>query len=1479
MKKCLLFIVLNCIVFSASAQYTLIPDANFEAALSSLDNTPGDGKILTSSIQGLTTLNVANKNISSLSGIEDFVSLTQLTANGNSLTSIDVSNLVDLEVLTLFENQLTAIDLTANTKLTEIDFFGNQLSSIDLSENDVLENAYLDSNLLTSVDISLNTVLERLDVSNNDLSSLTIKNGNNTNFRGFSATGNANLTCIIVDDISYAESNFTNIDSGVRFINTSCDYIPIPDANFEAALSAYDDVASDGQVPIADIESLLTLDVSNSSISSLSGIEYFTSLTQLIANSNSLTAIDVSALVNLEELELAENQIDTIDLSKNPKLRIIDFFGNLLTSLDLSQNTLLRRVFVDGNAITEIDLSLSTKLERLDVSNNSLTSLNIKNGNNTSIRDFGATGNSSLSCILVDNVAYAQTNFTNIDTGVVFNTVNCDYTAIPDINFEAALEALGYDDFSGDGQVPSYLISGVTSLSVFNNNISDATGIEAFTALEELNIYSNSLTSLDVSNNSQLKHLRCQNNQIAALDVSSNTLLETLICDNNPFTSLDLSKNILLNDINISSTFIRTIDVSKNTVLTVLTAENLGLLSIDLGSNPLLEEVSLIDGAFVIINLKSTGNTAVVDMDLSGNTNLTCVSVDDASYATTNWTDIDDASVYTTSACSLTYTSIPDTAFETRLFDLGYDNINGDGQAPTAFIQSVTNLDLSGSTISDITGIKDFTSLEILTVSSNQIQTLDLSGNTVIKEIYAESTNIETVNVSNMTALEILHCNSANDLSTLTLTGATSLKELSIFNITNLTSVDVSTNTALEKITSYGSSLANLNTTGAVSLKELQLYTSKISSLDLSTNTALEIVNANSAPLTSINTNGATALEELYVYQTQITALDVSTNTALTTLHCYNVGGLTSLNVSGATALTDLQCQNTGITSLDVSTNINLETLYCQDNALTDLNLRNGNNTLLTDFNLTNNSVSVCTLVDNVIYANTNFTNIDSNVTFTVTDCGYTQIPDPAFEAALAFIDDIAEDGQVPSARASGLTGLNFRSSVISDFTGLEDFVSITSFRYSIASNLTSIDFSGNPELTSISISNNSNLTTVNVTQNPLLETLDLWRNNISEIDLTQNPLLQEIFLDENGNLSTIDLSQNTALINVFLSSCSLTAIDLSNNHLLEQVYIEENNLTSIDVTNNPLLKELYIYDNPIEGYLDLSSNTSLIDLGAYNCNLTAVNLKNGNNSNFTYIDTTGNSNLTCVQVDDAVDATSKINDVYYIDNQTSFNEDCGYNFAVALEVILEGAFELGVNNIIMHDNLRDNTTVLIPTTSPYNSNETCETTVFDTTGENAVVDWVEVQLRNATDITEIVDTKSALLLRNGTVVDTDGTSPVPFSQLQGDFYVGIAHRNHLTIVSNTIYSFTSTIDTIDFTNASNISGGTSALIDLGDGYNGIPLGDIDENGQVQNADISNTVLQIGVSGYNIFDVDMNGQVQNADVNTILQNIGKGEQF
>ena len=69
-------------------------------------------------------------------------------------------------------------------------------------------------------------------------------------------------------------------------------------------------------------------------------------------------------------------------------------------------------------------------------------------------------------------------------------------TYVPDDNFEQALIDLGYDDVLDD-YVLTENINSVTDLDVNSKEISDLTGIEAFTSLIDLNVRSNQLTSID----------------------------------------------------------------------------------------------------------------------------------------------------------------------------------------------------------------------------------------------------------------------------------------------------------------------------------------------------------------------------------------------------------------------------------------------------------------------------------------------------------------------------------------------------------------------------------------------------------------------------------------------------------------------------------------------------------------------------------------------------------------------------------------------------------------------------------------------------------------------------------------------------------------------------------------------------------------------------------------------------------------------
>jgi len=118
----------------------------------------------------------------------------------------------------------------------------------------------------------------------------------------------------------------------------------------------------------------------------------------------------------------------------------------------------------------------------------------------------------------------------------------------------------------------------------------------------------------------------------------------------------------------------------------------------------------------------------------------------------------------------------------------------------------------------------------------------------------------------------------------------------------------------------------------------------------------------------------------------------------------------------------------------------------------------------------------------------------------------------------------------------------------------------------------------------------------------------------------------------------------------------------------------------------------------------------------------------------------------------------------------------------------LQGAL-LGVNlpDILMRDDLRVKS--LIPTTSPYSAGLTTvgsiSSGVLAVTGNDAIVDWVFLELRSSSDSTLVVDSRSALIQRDGDIVDVDGISSIIFNNaFTGSYYLTVKHRNHLGVMS-----------------------------------------------------------------------------------------------
>lgn len=161
----------------------------------------------------------------------------------------------------------------------------------------------------------------------------------------------------------------------------------------------------------------------------------------------------------------------------------------------------------------------------------------------------------------------------------------------------------------------------------------------------------------------------------------------------------------------------------------------------------------------------------------------------------------------------------------------------------------------------------------------------------------------------------------------------------------------------------------------------------------------------------------------------------------------------------------------------------------------------------------------------------------------------------------------------------------------------------------------------------------------------------------------------------------------------------------------------------------------------------------------------------------------------------------------------------------------------------LMNDDLRF--AGYLPTISPYSDAATCNVSVFSITGDDAIVDWVWVELRDKTDNTSIILSQSALLQRDGDVVDTDGISYINPNVSPGDYYVVVNHKNHLGTMTSTpvLIKATSAPTVIDFTDAGTTTYGMQAQVALSSGDMALWAGDVNGDGIVNFSGDINRVL------------------------------------
>ena len=808
-------------VFEFSIDATNFPDAHFRNYLLAQDYG-SDGVLTDAEIAGITAIDVLDKNIADLTGIEYFTAITYLDCSSNQLTALDVSHNTALRTLECNGNQLTTLDVSHNTALVEFDCNGNQLATLDISQNLALTQLSCSNNHLDALDLSGNTALNTLECHNNQLTALDVSH--NTALRWLICYDNQingeNMAALVaslptVEGGQNGEFNVVDLDSDTEqnLITTtqvttargknwtvhcrhnahseeydgSPEGLPIiatyfPDAYFRNWLLAQS-YGRDRVLTDQEIAGITSINVQSKNIADLTGIEHFTALETLNCYENQLTALDVSHNTALTKLNCRSNQLTALDVSQNTALTYLFCYNNQLTTLDVSHNTALRSLSCFNNQINGENMAaLVASLPTVSSGNGTFYVIDLDSDTEQNV-------------ITTSQVATARGknwkvlgrtngNWENYDCSA--DDMPIDEAHFPDAHFRNYLLA---QDYGSDGVLTDAEIAGITAIDVLDKNIADLTGIEYFTAITYLDCSSNQLTALDVSHNTALTYLACGSNPLDSLDVSHNTALTSLQCFNSQLTALDLSHNSALSLIVCSDNQINAVNMEA-LVASLPTVSG--------------------GGAFYVINLDSETEQNVI----TATQVATARGKNWTVYGFTNGRPVE----YGGSTDGLPIDSInfPDENFRSWLLEQDYGS---DGLLTDAEIAGIKDMYVTYQSIADLTGIEHFTALTLLYCNGNQLTSLDVSHNTALRRLYCNNNQLTALDVSQNTALTIL-----------------------VLNNNRLTALDVSQNTALARLHSYNNQLTALDVSHNTALTNLDCSQNSLTSLDLSQNAALTYI-------------------------------------------------------------------------------------------------------------------------------------------------------------------------------------------------------------------------------------------------------------------------------------------------------------------------------------------------------------------------------------------------------------------------------------------------------------------------------------------------------------------------------------------------------------------------------------------------------------------------------------------------------------
>ena len=559
-------------------------------------------------------------------------------------------------------------------------------------------------------------------------------------------------------------------------------------------------------------------------------------------------------------------------------------FSNVTAVLSSTENDIRRIVNVTFNSNSHVTLKATNNSSYSTISETGC----VFNGNETILAPIGAYAAS--------DGTIKDANGNNIHDQDVYISDNYAFlinsTNFPNANFRNHMLGLYPKGYMTQSDVQN-----LTTLNVDSKGITNMKGVERLTYLQSLSCANNTISSLDLSNNTRLTNLSCYGNNMTSLNVNNCTQLTRLDCAPNKLTTLNLS---------------------NLTKLQKLYCYNNKLTSISFASStPDLETVQCHTNSFASFTL--TGRPSLKKLDISN-----CPSLKSVLCQNNNLTDLDVSEDY--ALVSIQCANNPNLDYIEGLDDC----------------TALETLYCSSCSLTNLNAVSGMPNLETLYCNYNKLTSLTVQNKSKLTTVYCDhNPNLTTATITNNSVLTVLGIHNCPAL--------TSLK--CYYNA--LTTLSVGGNTALQELRCYG----NANLSSASGLGECTAITfldvddCAFTSLPVQNMTNITTIYACNNRLTTLSVNNRSQLKTLRLvenasmtslscYNNALTYLNVNGCTALTNLTCYGNADLQEISGLGECAnLVTLTAANCKLSSLTVANLSKLQTLNCIHNQLTSLNV------------------------------------------------------------------------------------------------------------------------------------------------------------------------------------------------------------------------------------------------------------------------------------------------------------------------------------------------------------------------------------------------------------------------------------------------------------------------------------------------------------------------------------------------------------